>query len=79
MHSTGGRMLIFSTALLLSKATKNTIGVSVMTLKKNAVLKMAYKYEEGMVDNPTKYRTKNIPIAGSFAKDFEPEQLSLFE
>lgn len=79
MHSTGGRMLIFSTALLLSKSTKNTIGVSVMTLKKNAVLKMAYKYQDGMVDNPTKYRTKNIPVAGSFAKDFEPEQMSLFD
>ena len=79
MLSTGGRMVLFSTALLLSKSTKNTIGVSVMTLKKNAVLKKAYKYEDGMLDNPTKYRTKNIPIAGSFAKDFEPEQTSLFD
>ena len=79
MLSTGGRMVLFNSALLLSKATKNTIGVSVMTMKKNAVLKKAYKYEDGMLDNPTKYRTKNIPIAGSFAKDFDPEQTSLFD
>ena len=72
-------MVHFNSALLLSKATKNTIGVSVMTMKKNAVLKKAYKYEDGMLDNPTKYRTKNIPIAGSFAKDFDPEQTSLFD
>lgn len=76
--STAGRMVIFNSALLLTKTTKNTIGVSVMTLRKNAFVQKAYIYEDGFIPNPDKYKTKTIPIAGSFTKEFEPpEQISL--
>ncbi|MGN0660217.1 MAG: DNA gyrase subunit A [Oscillospiraceae bacterium] len=78
MLSTGGRMLVFNSALLIAKTTKNTIGVSVMALKKNAVLSKAYLVTDELLPNREKYRVKAIPAAGGFARDFEPpEQTSL--
>lgn len=78
MLSTGGRMLVFNSALLMAKTTKNTIGVGVMALKKNAVLSKAYLVTDELLPNREKYRVKAIPAAGGFARDFEPpEQISL--
>lgn len=78
MLSTGGRMLVFNSALLMAKTTKNTIGVGVMALKKNAVLSKAYLVTDELLPNREKYRVKAIPAAGGFARDFEPpEQTSL--
>lgn len=55
-----------------SKATRDSQGVQVMQLKKNAKLEQALPLREGMFENPQKYRPKNIPSMGSFLK---PEDL----
>lgn len=76
--SSDNRMLIFNSALILSKASRNTIGVNAMTLKKKAKLASVYEFRDDLVKNPARYRVKTIPAAGSIARDFtEPDQMSL--
>lgn len=78
LRSSNGRMIIFSTALLLPKTTRDTIGVQAMTLKAKSIVDKAFLIDDETAQSNAKYRTKNIPVAGSFAKDVEdPDQLSL--
>ncbi len=67
-YSSDGRGLIFSTAQLLPKTTRNTQGVSVMTLKKKAVLTDVLPLEESGIENQARYRTRAIPAAGALLK-----------
>lgn len=76
LRSSNGRMIIFNTALLLPKATRDTIGVQAMTLKSKAKVDKAFVVNEETLQELEKYKTKSIPVAGSFAKDVEdPDQL----
>ena len=69
--------MIFDTALLMPKSTRDTIGVQVMTLKaKNAVVDKAFIVDNETAAGLSKYRSKTIPVAGCFAKDIEdPDQM----
>ena len=69
LYSSDGRAAVFSTAQLLPKTTRNTIGVAVMTLKKKAVLQNARLLEDSGITNPGRYRTKTIPSAGMLLKE----------
>ncbi|MBO5867370.1 MAG: topoisomerase IV, partial [Oscillospiraceae bacterium] len=69
LYSTDGRTMIISTALLTPKSSRNTIGVSVMSLKKKAVLKQAVTLEESGIVNASRYRCRSIPAAGSLLKE----------
>lgn len=79
LHTSNGRAMIFNTAMLLPKLSRDTIGVSVMTLKaKGAVVDSAVIISQDRLEELAKFKTKTIPVAGSFAKDMEnPDQLSL--
>ena len=78
LRSSNGRAVIFDTALLLPKATRDTIGVQVMTLKAKSTLEKAFVIDAETADNLQKYKSKNIPAAGSFAKDIpDPDQMTL--
>ena len=68
-YSTDGRCLIFSTAQLMPKTTRNTQGVSVMSLKKKAILSHAMAVEQSGIVNLSRYRTKTIPAAGALLKE----------
>ena len=69
LYSTDGRAAVISTAQLLPKTTRNTIGVSAMSLKKKAVLKSAVTLENSGIVNASRYRSKNLPTAGALLKD----------
>ena len=69
VYSTDGRAAIFSTAQLLPKTTRNTQGVSVMTLKKKATLRDAVLLTQSGIVNESRYRTKTIPSAGAVLKE----------
>ncbi len=69
VYSSDGRAAIFSTAQLLPKTTRNTQGVSVMSLKKKAVLERAVLLESSGIVNQSRYRTKTIPSAGALLKE----------
>jgi DNA gyrase subunit A len=80
LYSSDNRALIISTALLLPKTTRNTIGVSVMSLKKKAVLGYAVRLEDSGIANASRYRTKNIPGAGALLKEEDsPEKQITFD
>ena len=63
--SSNGRMLILNTGALTPKTTKDTIGVSVMTQKKNSRLESMHHYQEGEFEKAWRFRTKNLPAAGA--------------
>jgi len=69
LYSTDGRAAVVSTALLLPKTTRNTIGVSVMSLKKKAVFDKAVPFEESGIVNASRYRCRTIPTAGALVKE----------
>ena len=63
-----GRCVIFSTAQLMPKTTRNTQGVAVMSLKKKAVLEKVVLLNASGIVNQSRYRTKTIPAAGAILK-----------
>ena len=69
LYSTDGRAAIVSSAQLLLKTTRNTIGVSVMSIKKKALLDRAMLLTESGIVNASRYRSRNIPTAGALIKD----------
>ena len=78
LTSSKGRLLIFHTASVTEKTSRTTIGVNVMTLKKGQRLMSAEIYTEGKLSKPDRYRTKNIPAAGSLLSPSDKaEQLTL--
>ena len=79
LYSSDGRALIFSTAQLLPKTTRNTQGVAVLTLKKKSTLTGAILLEQSGIENQSRYRTKTIPAAGALLKpeDMQEKQQKL--
>ncbi len=65
MKSSGGRMLILSTAAVNAKSTKDNGGVAVMTQKKGQRLIDVVPLTDGMFVKPSRYRTRNLPAAGA--------------
>ena len=65
LTSSNGRMLILNTGAITPKSTKDTIGVAVMTQKKNQHLESMRYYKEGEFEKAWRFRTKNIPAAGA--------------
>lgn len=63
--SSSGRMLILNTGALTPKTSKDTIGVSVMTQKKNHKVESMHPYVEGEFEKAWRFRTKNLPAAGA--------------
>ena len=79
LYSSDGRALIFSTAQLAVKTTRNTQGVAVMTLRKNKVLDQAIPLEESTIQNQARYRVRSLPAAGAILRpeDAPEPQLTL--
>ena len=80
VYTTDSRAVIFSTAQLLPKTTRNTIGVSVVSLKKKAAVSQVQRLKDCGIVNQSRYRTRNIPSAGSPLKEEDaPEKQISFE
>jgi len=79
IYTTDGRAAVISTAQLLPKTTRNTIGVSVVSLKKKASLDRAQLLEGSGIVNVGRYRCKTLPAAGALLKeeDAPEKQISL--
>ena len=80
VYSNDGRAVIFSTAQLLPKTTRNTQGVSVMSLKKKAGVTHAVLASGSGIANQSRYRTRTVPSAGAVLKPEDaPEKQISFE
>ena len=77
LTSTNGRMLLVNSASLQTKSTRDNGGVAVMTQKKGQRIFTAEIYKEGSLENPHRYRTRNLPAAGSFKVAPKAEQLAI--
>ena len=69
VYTTDGRCVVFSTAQLLPKTTRNTQGVAVVSLKKKATVRAAMEAETSGIVNLSRYRTRTLPSAGALIKE----------
>lgn len=77
LTSSQGRVLLFNTGAIAEKASRSTVGVNVLALKKGHRLISAKLYKEGDLAKPSRYRTKTLPAAGSvLSAEDKAEQLS---
>ena len=67
--SSANRALIFNTSDISSKATRTTMGISVMRSKKDLKMHTVMTLAEFSPKKADIYRTKNIPAAGMAIKD----------
>ena len=74
VYTTDGRCVIFSTAQLLPKTTRNTQGVGIVSLKKKASVTTAVPVEESGIVNLSRYRTRTLPSAGAILKDEDAQE-----
>ena len=74
LYTSDNRAAIFSTALLQPKTTRNTIGVTAVSLKKKATLTDAMLLEGSGIANPSRYRCRNIPTAGAVLKEEDAQE-----
>ncbi len=65
LKSTNGRMLIVNTASVPAKTTKDNGGIAVMTQKRGQRLSEVVFYEKDSLEGDHRYRTRNLPAAGS--------------
>lgn len=78
LKASNGRMLLVDTGAIAAKSTRTTQGVMVMTLKKNHFVESVKPYQDGMLANPHRYRTKTLPAAGMLPRpEDQGEQLML--
>lgn len=79
LRSSSGHALLFNTAMILPKATRDSQGVQVMTLRKKASLESAKIIDpETELSELEKYRSKAVPAAGKPAKELgDSNQLTL--
>ena len=78
--SSENRCVVFHTAVLAPKTTRNTQGVAVMTLKPKRRVEAVRPLEELPVSDFARYRARSLPVMGAILKpeDKGQEQMSLF-
>ena len=79
VYSTEGRALLFNTAQLAEKATRDSQGIQVMTLKPKYRVETASFLEDTPIRNHARYRIRSLPAAGALLKpeDTGETQLTL--
>ncbi len=79
VYSTEGRVVVFHTASLNPKSTRNTQGVNVMTLKAKHKVEKALPLSQTAITNVARYRARSLPIAGALLKEEDrvEQQMSL--
>ena len=80
-YASDDRALVFNTALLQVKSSRNTQGVGVMALKPRRTLLRAVPAEASGIQNLSRYRVRSLPAAGALLRpeDREEQQMSLIE
>ncbi len=68
VHSTDGRCLVFHTASLNPKTTRNTQGVNVLALKGKHTLRAAEPLSRSGISNPARFRGRSLPAAGALLR-----------
>lgn len=79
LYASDSRVLLFSSSAIAPKATRTTLGVSVMALKKKAVLTKVLRADRSGIMNPGRFRTRTLPAAGALLRpeDIGEQQVKL--
>ena len=78
IRTSAGRLLLVGTAQIGEKTTRDSIGVAVVTLKKNQQIAGVKPAAELELTNPHRYRVRTLPAAGALLRQEDTaEQLSL--
>ena len=78
IYTTGNRLILAGSALIPAKATRDTAGVNVVTLKKNQKIAKVQPAEGLEFANPHRFRVRSLPAAGALLRPEDTsEQLSL--
>ena len=77
--STENRCVVFHTASLNPKSTRNTQGVNVITLKPKFKVEKVLPLDRTHIQNAARYRARSLPIAGALLKEEDrgEEQMTL--
>ncbi len=78
-YSSINKVLVFNTAAINPKTTRDSQGVQVMKSKKGSRMCSVKTIEESGIRNPDYYRTKVIPAIGCYlrAEDLEDKQITI--
>ncbi len=81
LTSSEGRCLVFHTAVLAPKTTRNTQGVAVMTLKPKRKVEAVRPLAQTAIQDPARYRARSLPVMGALLRpeDRGEKQMSLLE
>ncbi len=78
IRTTGGRLLLVGSAQISEKATRDTQGVAVLTLKRNQKIESVRLAEGLELADPHRYRVRTLPAAGALIRGEDTvEQLTL--
>lgn len=78
VYTSTKRTIVFNTQLVSAKTTKNSVGVNVISVKKNAIVENMKIFNDVPEKEYEKFRVKSLPSAGLISKgDDYPEQLKL--
>ena len=78
IFTTNNRLLLAGSALIPEKATRDTAGVNVVSLKKNARIARVTLAEGLELAEAHRYRVRTLPAAGAILRaDDSVEQLTL--
>lgn len=79
VYTSDRRLLIFNTALLAPKTTRDTQGVNAVSLKARHSIEKAQLLSETPIKNHARYRVRGLPAAGALIKqeDEGAEQMSM--
>lgn len=77
IRTSAGRLLLVGSAQIPAKATRDSAGVAVISLKKNQHIVSAEPAAEIELANPHRYRVRTLPAAGALLREEDQtEQLS---
>lgn len=80
LFSSAGRMLLINSALVPVKQAKDTLGVNIMTLKKDAYIRDVRPAAGLELASPHRYRNRTLPSTGAILREEDiAQQLSLPE
>lgn len=80
IRTSGGRLLMVHSTQISEKRTRDSLGVAVITLKRNQHITSVRPAAELEIANPHRYRVRTLPAAGALIRQEDlTEQLQLGE
>lgn len=68
---------LFNTSLIMPKSTKNSIGIQVVTLKKNSSITSIHYLSDLELEDCQYYRASKIPSTGHFIRERDKSKMSI--